>query len=213
MTQQGGHNIESARLFLIRHGSTASNAVRYGGWEDEPLDKAGQEQTLVLAHELAGEVMDAIFASPLSRARDTAMPLAEARGLSIGVREALKEINYGAYQGRPKDVHPLNIRKKHVYEPMPGGESLADVGHRLDAFLPELGECLTYGKRVAVVGHFWTNRLLFGKLMKLPLDDMISQLHYKPKNASVLEVSFLADGQGELSVRTAEMRCDHNDSP
>lgn len=190
---------DPGRLYLIRHGTTASNAVRYGGWEDEPLDEHGAEQAKALVSRMAGITLHGIYASPLSRACHTALPIARCRGLDVAIREPLKEINYGRYQGMAKDVHPLNIRHAHVYEPMPDGESLSDVAARIDGFLPELEEQLLKGQNAAIVGHFWSNRILLGRLLRMPLKGMISQLDYKPKNASVLAVS-LKVTDGGISV-------------
>ena len=178
------------RLLLIRHGKTAGNAVRYVGWEDEPLSDVGYAQAREVALLLQGRRIDAVYASPLSRARETGRPLAEALGIAVDVCEGLKEINYGAYQGRPKDVHPLKIRKAHVHEPMPGGESLSDVQRRLRDVIERLAQHVVAGRTVAVVAHFWTNRILLGTLLGLDLDGMIETLSYKPQNGSVLEVEF-----------------------
>src|SRR5262249_54074836 len=115
------------RVMLIRHGRTAENKKSYVGWKDIPLNPAGIEQARAGAGLSAGERIDAVYSSPLSRALATAGPLAEQRGLSVRVRDALKEIDYGQCQGMLKSERKLRLREQHLYLPLPGGESLFDV--------------------------------------------------------------------------------------
>jgi alpha-ribazole phosphatase len=192
-----------ATVFLVRHGHTAANKTRYLGWEDEPLDAVGLEQAQDVAARLADETIDAVYASPLARARDTARPLAAARRLDPLTREALKEINYGEYQGLAKDGRPLNIRREHALTPLPGGESLRDVAVRIAAFFAELTPRIGAGARIAIVSHFWTSRILFGTLLGLPLEGMIDRLGYKPATGSILAVRCRLASGGACEVIAA----------
>ena len=65
-------------LLLVRHGQSAGNARRvFSGSADVPLTATGRAQAAALADRLAHEPIAAVYASPLSRARDTARPTAE----------------------------------------------------------------------------------------------------------------------------------------
>ena len=87
-------------VLLIRHGETAWNAERrLQGHIDIELNDNGMRQAELLARTLRGEPLDAIFASDLMRARQTAAPLAAAMGLPVGVRRDLRERCYGAFEG------------------------------------------------------------------------------------------------------------------
>lgn len=65
------------KIALIRHGSTAWNKEkRSQGQTDNPLDQEGREQALLLAVRLSEETWDAIYASDLERASETARIIA-----------------------------------------------------------------------------------------------------------------------------------------
>ena len=170
------------RLYLVRHGRTAGNAVRYVGWGDEPLDEVGHEQARALAAQLAGQPIDVVFSSPLSRALDTARPLAAAHGAPLEVRDGLKEINYGAYQDILKAERKLRLKRNHRVEPMPGGESLRDVFDRVAGVRAEIDEARHAGRNVAVVAHFWSLRMLAGQVDGLSFDEVLERDDYSPEN-------------------------------
>lgn len=190
--------MSAGRLLLIRHGQTGGNKQRYVGWEDVPLDQTGVAQARTVAELLAGERIDALYSSPLSRAVDTARPLAAARGLTIQIREALKEIDYGSYQGLLKTDQPLKLRREHMLAPMPGGESLQDVFNRVSRFADEATSELAAGASLAVVGHFWSNRMLVGALSGVPFEDLFTRSKYKPANGSIYELVCRWGADGEV---------------
>ena len=67
-------------ILLIRHGETLGNRDgMFRGQKDFPLNENGRTQARSLAEELSTWRIDAIYSSPLSRAMETARPLAEAR--------------------------------------------------------------------------------------------------------------------------------------
>ena len=87
-------------ILLARHGETDWNAEgRVQGHADRPLNEAGIGQARELAEELAGERIDAVYASDLSRALDTARAVAEPRGLSVTPLIGLRERNFGTWEG------------------------------------------------------------------------------------------------------------------
>ena len=74
--------------------------ARCYGTLDVGLSQAGREHAARLALELAGLGYDAVVASPRSRAREMAEPLAAARGLAVTVAEDLRELDFGELEGR-----------------------------------------------------------------------------------------------------------------
>lgn len=89
------------RLALVRHAEPEESAHgRCYGSLDVGLSRAGREHAARLAAELAAFGYDAVVASPRVRARETAEPLAAARGLAVTVADDLREIDFGSFEGR-----------------------------------------------------------------------------------------------------------------
>lgn len=87
-------------ILLIRHGETAWNAVRrLQGHLDIPLNAEGERQARALARALASERIDAIYASDLQRALQTAHPIAAMRGMPVLVEPGLRERAFGSFEG------------------------------------------------------------------------------------------------------------------
>lgn len=82
-------------LILVRHGRPVRHEVTDGARPDPGLGPPGHEQATALAEWLAPEPVDAIYASPLERARQTAEPLAGHRGLTVAIDADLEEVSIG----------------------------------------------------------------------------------------------------------------------
>lgn len=78
-------------VLLIRHGQIPVGENVAGG--DDALTEVGQKQAEALAIFLAGTQIDAIYASPAQRARQTAETLAMRHGLEVGVLDALRDVD------------------------------------------------------------------------------------------------------------------------
>lgn len=83
----------SVELLLIRHGLPLRVERADGAPADPPLSPAGLAQAERLAAWLAPERIDAVYASPLRRARETAEPLARARGLALALEPGVVEFD------------------------------------------------------------------------------------------------------------------------
>ncbi len=88
------------RLLLVRHGETDWNAGgRLQGQTDRPLSEFGRRQARELAEKLAGEQIDAVYASDLSRARETAETIGARLGLPVALDPDLREKDWGTWEG------------------------------------------------------------------------------------------------------------------
>ena len=87
-------------LLLIRHGETAWNRVRrMQGHIDIPLNEVGQRQAQALGDALSVVPVQAVYASDLQRARDTAQAVANSHALTVSLHTSLRERCYGAFEG------------------------------------------------------------------------------------------------------------------
>jgi broad specificity phosphatase PhoE len=178
----------SGRLILIRHGQTADNGQRYCGWEDTPLNSTGLEQADRLAAQLRDMPLTLLVSSPLRRAIATAAPLAAQHQLPICECPDLREIHYGALQGRAKDALSLRLRRDYRTTRLPGGESLEDLYQRTQRAAEWLQRQRPAHAAIGVVGHYWSLRTLAAALLGIQFNDMFEQLRYKPGNGSAVEL-------------------------
>jgi probable phosphoglycerate mutase len=87
-------------ILLVRHGETDWNrAGRWQGHADPPLNDRGRDQARALAQRLADTHLDAIYASDLARARETAEIVGAAKGVTVVRDTALREIDVGEWSG------------------------------------------------------------------------------------------------------------------
>ena len=91
---------EATRIIAIRHGQTAWNAeTRMQGQLDTALDALGRWQAQQLAQALAHEPIDAIVASDLSRAMQTAAAAGRREGCACSAERGLRERCFGVFEG------------------------------------------------------------------------------------------------------------------
>lgn len=131
------------RLILIRHGQTQSNIDRLldTGYPGAPLTPQGQAQAQSLVARLADEPIQAVYASDLLRAQQTAAPLAAQRGLPVHSHPGLREIYVGvddmAADWRPY-VAVLDSWGDTPDNCLPGGENAIHFFGRFDAAVAEI---------------------------------------------------------------------------
>ncbi|MCT7351533.1 histidine phosphatase family protein [Streptomyces sp. 15-116A] len=161
---------------LVRHGETAWHAEnRYAGRTDVPLTELGRRQAAALGTWAAGQRLDAVLCSPLSRARLTAEPAATALGLTPWVDERLYEVDFGRGDGLTRaemaEAFPEELAAflaDPVTHHLPGGEDPVAAADRAIECLEEVARKLPDG-RVLVVAHSTLLRLVLCKLLGIPL--------------------------------------------
>lgn len=138
-------------ISLVRHGQTDWNlAKRIQGSSDIPLNATGRAQAEATGRALSGGRFDAIYASPLSRALDTARIIAGHVGLGEpGALPAVAERQYGEAEGLTGEQI---LARWPDGEPVPGRESREQVVERALPALRALGEQHP-GENVIVVSH------------------------------------------------------------
>lgn len=144
------------KLFCVRHGETLYNLEgRIQGQSDSHLSPLGRRQCQAVAAALAGEQIDAIIASPLSRAVESAQCVADRFRLEVITDPRLMEINAGIFQGHTwpeiNERFSAEAARWRSQDPdfrIPGGESRRDVMTRARQAFCSLREA---GYRQAVV--------------------------------------------------------------
>jgi alpha-ribazole phosphatase len=170
----------STWLYLIRHGEVEHAAEgRFFGHTDVALSAIGLAQVEALGRQLALEPIEAVYASDLQRARQSAAPLAGSRGLAPVVVPALREMAMGRWEGltfreiREREPEALDrwLANLTTY-PFPEGESLDTLRGRV---MPAVQAILARhaGRRVAVVAHGGTNRVILAEALGLPLEHLL----------------------------------------
>ena len=168
------------RLFLLRHGATVLHAGKViMGRYDAPLSPEGREQMEALGRALEGQTLNArrIYASPLSRARESAAILSPHLGLPVELREDLQELSLGAWDGLLID----EVRRRWPEEYARRGEELMayrfdedtetfyDLQYRTEEALRAiLGE--DDSRDLVLVTHAGVLKCLYGRLMGKDID-------------------------------------------
>ena len=171
-----------AGMYLVRHGETVWNRMgRLQGQADSPLTARGVKQAVALGdllRVLVGEQDVRLLASPLPRAHQTAVLIAEAMGrdpASITLDGRLKEITLGVRDGYegwgaldrdfPEEAERRRADPWHYVHP--GGESSELVRVRVS---PVLAEVMGHPIPSVVIAHGVVNKILRGIHLKLSAD-------------------------------------------
>ena len=93
-------------LHLLRHGQTpfSRDNVFCGAGLDPELTPDGAAMANAFAAAYKSTPWSAVYASPLRRTVATARPLCDAVGLKMELRDELKEIHYGKWEGKTVEV-------------------------------------------------------------------------------------------------------------
>lgn len=132
-------------LMLVRHGESEWNVQRrYQGQSDIPLSALGKIQAGLVAERLAGEKIDAIYASDLGRAWETARAIAEKCGLQVNSEPRLRELKFGVLEGLTFEEAQLQYPEMiaawldDFNRPPDGAETIDMFNMRCVSFLDEL---------------------------------------------------------------------------
>src|SRR5262245_43157723 len=125
-------------VLLVRHGQTpTTGAVLPGRAKGLHLADAGRQQAERVAARIAElKTVDAVYASPLERARETAAPIAAARGLKVQIERGLQECDFGEWTGEQlKALMKLpewnTVQRAPSTFRFPGGESFTEMQLRI----------------------------------------------------------------------------------
>ena len=163
-----------ARLFLVRHGENEQGGSgRYWGHTDVPLSPAGFKQAEALRDRLGKEEIHGIYSSDLQRALSTAEVVASAHSVEVVPCSALREINFGEWEGMTFEEIEKRFPKaachwtgREVERGFPGGERLRDLTRRTGDFLGQLRKHPPE-QTVLVVAHSGPLRVMLCRLLRV----------------------------------------------
>ncbi len=169
-------------ICIVRHGQTDWNFNHIiQGREDIPLNETGKQQAYDSARFLSGEKWDTIITSPLSRAKETAMAIAEFTNIDQIIEDArLVEREFGEASGRP-----VSEFREHIYhDNVVGMETNELLIKRAFHALQEIAE-IHNGKRIVIVAHSHTIKAILHAIdpIKVPFQTVL-------KNACVNYIEY-----------------------
>ncbi len=148
------------KLYVVRHCTTEFSAKKiYCGSTDAPLNEEGRREVVSLSEALSAHPLDAIYSSPLLRARETAEGIALGRGIPVFYDERLRERDFGEFEGKSCALAEGKRFRYSFALRYPGGESNLFLASRIYSFLDELLTHREY-RSVAVVSHGSACRLI-----------------------------------------------------
>lgn len=207
------HEAHLTRVVAVRHGETVWNAeMRMQGQLDTALSARGRWQAGRAAESLADEGIEAIFASDLERAFDTAQALATRIGLPITTDIGLRERSFGVFQGHRYaeiDVKwPAEAVRWRHHDPdfgPEGGETLREFSARAVAACSRIAAAHP-GRSIAIVTHGGVLDCLYRAATGIGLDAprswelgnaTINRLLYTPRGFTLVGWSDTAHLEGE----------------
>ena len=150
-------------VYLLRHGETDWNKEkRIQGCTDIPINEYGRELARKTRDGLKDTTFDLCLCSPLGRARETASIVLEGRDVPIELCEAVREMNFGEYEGLPSSEEPMKtiwhdfFHDTERYITSETGESVEELLVRAGEFLSYLSSNPDYQiKNETSVAKFW----------------------------------------------------------
>ena len=129
------------QVYFVRHGQTIWNVEnKICGATDIALTELGHKQEVETGKKILeqGIKADEILYSPLIRAKDTALHIAEITGIPAREEARLKEQNFGKYESTPRDGAEFREAKKQFVNCYEGGESMLHLAQRIYNLLDEV---------------------------------------------------------------------------
>jgi broad specificity phosphatase PhoE len=182
------------RLLFVRHGATQlTSEDRFSGATGVDLSDEGRAQVQRLAERLADHTIAAIYVSPLSRTVETAQILARPHRLTPVVRDGLREISHGRWEGltrreveeRYADEYAAWEEDPFTFAPKDGESGLAVLARAL----PVVRDIVVahHDQAVMVVSHKATLRLILSSLLGFDARGYRDRLDQSPACLNVVD--------------------------
>ncbi len=193
------------RMILVRHGETlGQSSIRYYGATDVPLSDQGRLQARAARLRIPGETFEAVWASSLSRAWESAQIIAPHH--RIRIESDFREIHFGRWEGWTREE--IEIAEPALFAEwqsqkggfdFPEGETRSDFRRRIERGLKRIR--VTGVQSVLVVAHKGVVRTLLELVANQTLAPEMPEL------GGVLHVSRDADGLWSTGRRGSDRSC------
>ncbi len=184
----------SLKIYFLRHGeTTASQTGGYCGVLDVELTSAGKEMAKDFAQAYKSLPWTAIFCSPMLRTIATAEPLCSELRMDMQLRDGLKEIAYGKWEGKTPEEVNREFHDEYVrwladpgWNSPTGGEKGIDIARRSSAVLEEIEQTYSSGN-VLVVSHKATIRIMLCSLLGIDVGRYRDRIQMPVASVSIVE--------------------------
>ena len=181
-------------IYFLRHGETeASKTGGFCGTSDVELTPEGMMMAKDFAVAYQSVPWKAIFCSPMRRTIATAKPLCELTGMEMQLRDGLKEIDFGKWEGKTpaevnRDFHDEYVRwqSEPGWNAPPDGERAIDIARRSSEVIEEIETNYPDGN-VLVVAHKATIRIMLCSLLGIDVGRYRDRISMPVAAVSVLE--------------------------
>ena len=168
-------------VYIVRHCEAFGNVTKvFQGVSDFDVTPRGQAQLDLLAERFKTVKLDAIYSSPLLRAKKTAQAINKHHNLPIKINDKLIEIDGGEIEGVCWVDFPITrpvIEYHWLMEPhkfhVPGGEPMTNVYKRSWEAVLDIVK-YNRGKSVAIASHGCTIRNIICRAMGKPIEELNS---------------------------------------
>jgi probable phosphoglycerate mutase len=184
------------KIYFLRHGETTSSQTgTYCGRLDIPLTPEGRKMAEDFAQAYQNTDWKAIYASPLQRSLETVTPLCQLVGIQPLLREGLKEIAYGKWEGKtPAEVNQ-EFRDEYVrwladpgWNSPTGGEKGIEIARRSASVLEEIENTYETGN-VLVVSHKSTIRIMLCSLLGIDIGRFRDRIGMPVASVTIVEMA------------------------
>ncbi|HVX40884.1 MAG TPA: histidine phosphatase family protein [Gemmatimonadaceae bacterium] len=178
-------------FLLIRH-ATCDHVGRHlaGRAPGVSLNEVGRAEARALADRTRGVPIEAVYTSPLERARETAEALCDGRAVAPAIAPELVEIDFGDWTGRSfaeleSDPRWKLFNSARSSTRIPGGELAHEAQSRIVSWLERARH--EHAGPIAVVSHADVIRLTVAHYLGVPID-FLPRFVIAPASVSVLEL-------------------------
>ena len=187
----------SLNLHLLRHGQTpfSRDNVFCGAGLDPELTPDGAAMANAFAAAYKSSPWSAVYASPLRRTVATARPLCDALGLKMELRDDLKEIHYGKWEGKSVEVVNREYHDDYIrwsadpaWNAPTGGEPAVAIARRTMQVIEEIKQRYSDGN-VLIVSHKATIRIILCGLLGIDVGRFRYRLACPVGSVSVVQFS------------------------